>query len=344
MVSTALTALTLASRDDISDVDLVSIAQQAERLGYDTFFTGEAWGRDAFTVLTMIACHTSKIRLGTGIIPVFSRTPGIIAQSVASLDRISNGRATLGLGTSGRIVIEQWHGVPYERPLARTREYMEIIRTALYGMPVDHEGDFFSLSRFRMGVRPVQRHVPIYVASLGPRNLRLTGELADGWLPIWVDHRRLPEMAGIVAEEVIKAGREFYSMTVAPQIICYVTESGEELAETEKRVRSHMAYYIGGMGQYYYNLFSRSGFQSEADAVREAWSAGDRAKAAATIPDELLENITVIGDAATCLDRMDKFRRAGANMPVVAFPHGATLEGMRRTLEVLAPANAEQPR
>ena len=340
----SLTALTLSSRDDISDADLVSVAQQAERLGYDTFFTGEAWGRDAFTVLTMIACHTTTLRLGTGIIPVFSRTPGIIAQSIASLDRISNGRATLGLGTSGRIVIEQWHGVPYERPLARTREYMEIIRTALYGRTVDYDGEFFKLSRFRMASPPVQRHVPMYVASLGPRNLALTGELADGWLPIWVDRRRLPEMAGIVAEATLKAGREFFTMTVAPQIMCYVTENGEELAETEKRVRSHMAYYIGGMGQYYYNLFSRSGFQAEADAVRVAWSAGDKGKAAAIIPDDLLENITIIGDAPTCLQRMEQFRRAGADMPVVAFPHGSTLEGMRRTIEVLSPANSESGR
>ena len=335
------TALHMGSREDISDEELVSLAQQAERLGYEAIFTGEAWGRDAFTVLTMIACHTSRIRLATGIVPVFSRTPGLIAQSIASLDRISKGRAILGLGTSGRLVIEQWHGIPYRKPVTRTREYMEIIRSVLYGRPAEYDGEFFQLSRFRLGVQPVQRHIPMYVASLGPRNLALTAELADGWLPIWVDRRRLPEMIGEMAEAALPAGRELYTITVAPQIICYVTEDAEELAETEKRVRGHMAYYIGGMGEYYYNLFSRSGFQAEADAVREAWSAGDRGKAAATIPDELLENITIIGDAATCLSRMERFRRAGADMPVVAFPHGSTLEGMRRTMEVLAPANAE---
>ncbi len=335
------TALHMGSREDISDEELVSLAQQAESLGYEAIFTGEAWGRDAFTVLTMIACHTTRIRLATGIVPVFSRTPGLIAQSIASLDRISNGRAILGLGTSGRLVIEQWHGIPYRKPVTRTREYMEIIRSVLYGRPAEYDGEFFQLSRFRLGVQPVQRHIPMYVASLGPRNLALTAELADGWLPIWVDRRRLPEMIGQMAEAALPAGRELYTITVAPQIMCYVTEGAEELAETEKRVRGHMAYYIGGMGEYYYNLFSRSGFQAEADSVREAWSAGDRGKAAATIPDELLENITVIGDAATCLSRMEQFRRAGADMPVVAFPHGSTLDGMKRTMEVLAPANAE---
>ena len=282
------TALHMGSREDISDEELVSLAQQAERLGYEAIFTGEAWGRDAFTVLTMMACHTTTIRLATGIIPVFSRTPGLIAQSIASLDRISRGRAILGLGTSGRLVIEQWHGIPYRKPVTRTREYMEIIRSVLYGRPAEYDGEFFQLSRFRLGVQPVQRHIPMYVASLGPRNLALTAELADGWLPIWVDRRRLPEMIGQMAEAALPAGRELYTITVAPQIICYVTEDAEELAETEKRVRGHMAYYIGGMGEYYYNLFRRSGFQAEADAVREAWSAGDRGKAAATIPDETL--------------------------------------------------------
>ena len=334
------TALHMGSREDISDEELVSLAQQAERLGYEAVFTGEAWGRDAFTVLTMIACHTTTLKLATGIIPVYSRTPGLIAQSIASLDRISKGRAILGLGTSGRLVIEQWHGIPYRKPVTRTREYMEIIRSVLYGRPAEYDGEFFQLSRFRLGVQPVQRHIPMYVASLGPRNLALTAELADGWLPIWVDRRRLPEMIGQMAEAALPAGRELYTITVAPQIICYVTEDAEELAETEKRVRGHMAYYIGGMGEYYYNLFSRSGFQAEANAVREAWSAGDRGKAAAIIPDELLENITIIGDAAACLSRMERFRRAGADMPVVAFPHGSNLEGMRRTMEVLAPANA----
>ena len=334
------TALTLSSRDDISDADLVSIAQLAEKRGYETFFTGEAWGRDAFTVLTMIACHTTTLRLATGIVPVFSRTPGLIAQSIASLDRISNGRAILGLGTSGRLVIEQWHGIPYRKPLTRTREYMEIIRSVLYGRPADYQGEFFRLSRFRLGVRPVQRHIPMYLASLGPRNLALTAELADGWLPIWIDRRRLPEMIGQMAEAALPAGRELYTITVAPQIMCYVAENGEELAETEKRVRSHMAYYIGGMGRYYYDLFRRSGFQAEADAVRQAWDAGDRGKAAAIIPDELLENIAIIGDAAACRDRMEKFRRAGADMPVMAFPHGSTIEGIRRTIDALAPVNA----
>jgi F420-dependent oxidoreductase-like protein len=331
------TALTLGAGQDISDDDRISIAQLADRLGYHTFFTGESWGRDAFTMLTMIACHTQSIRVGTGIVPVFSRSPALIAQTIASLDQISKGRATLGLGSSGRLLIEQWHGQSFEKPVARTREYIEIIRKALSGQPLNHKGEFFQLGRFSLGSPPLQENIPIYLASLGPRNLELTGQLSDGWLPIWLHHHRLPELKSEIAEAANKAGRDISQITVAPQIICHVADSPEELEETRQQVRAHMAYYIGGMGQYYYNLFSRSGFQVEADAVREAWAAGDRTKATAAVSEDMLENITVIGDAASCRAKLDRFRSAGADMPVVAFPHGASTDGMKHTLEALAP-------
>ena len=331
------TALTLSSRQDIPDDDLIAIAQLADRLGYHTFFTGESWGRDAFTVLTMIACHTQSLRVGTGIVPVFSRSPALIAQTIASLDQISKGRATLGLGSSGRLLIEQWHGQSFEKPVARTREYIEIIRKALSGQPLNHEGQFFRLGRFRLGAPPLQENIPIYLASLGPRNLELTGQLCDGWLPIWLHHQRLPELKAEIGEAANRSGRDISQITVAPQIICHVAADSNELEETKQQVRAHMAYYIGGMGQYYYNLFCRSGFQDEAGAVREAWTVGDRPKATAAVSEDMLENITVIGDAASCRAKLDRFRSAGANMPVVAFPHGASTDGIKHTLEALAP-------
>ena len=331
------TALQFGARQDTTDAEVISIAQLAEKLGYNTFFTGEAWGRDAFTVLTMIGCHTTTLRLGTGIVSVFSRTPGIIAQSIASLDIISQGRAILGLGTSGRLVIEDWHGVPYHRPVARTREYMEIIRQALSGGAVNYEGEFFQLKRFRMGAPPIQERLPIYLASLGPKNLELTGELADGWLPIWVHQERLPELIGQVARAAGEVGRDISEITVAPQIMCYASEDDEDLAEAVQRIRGHMAFYIAGMGQYYYDLFSRSGFQAEADAVREAWGNRERDKAAAAISDNMLENIAVFGDPATCRAKLEQFRRSGADMPIITFPQGSSLEGVRFTLQALAP-------
>ena len=161
-------ALTFSSRDNNDDTDLIAVAQAADRLGYDSFWTGESWGRDAFTVLTMLAGHTERIGLGTGIVTVYSRTPGLIAQSIASLDCISGGRAILGLGASGRIVIEDWHGVKFDHPVARTREYIDIIRMALSGQRVNYEGRFYNLKRFRMGISPVQEAHPDLRCVAGP--------------------------------------------------------------------------------------------------------------------------------------------------------------------------------
>jgi F420-dependent oxidoreductase-like protein len=330
-------ALTFSSRDNNDDTDLIAVAQAADRLGYNSFWTGESWGRDAFTVLTMLACHTERIGLGTGIVTVYSRTPGLIAQSIASLDCISRGRAILGLGSSGRIVIEDWHGVPFDHPVARTREYMDIVRLALSGGRVNYEGRFYNLQRFRMGVSPVQEQIPVYVASLGRRNLELTGELADGWLPIWPHCEKLPEIKQPMVEAALAAGRSECDVTTAPQILCCATDDGETLAAATGQARAHMAFYIGGMGQYYYDLFCRYGYEGEADAVRVAWAEGDRSKAAAAITDEMVENITVIGSPEECRRKMDKFRGNGVDMPIVAFPHGTNRETMLDTLEALAP-------
>ena len=330
-------ALTFSSRDNNDDTDLIAVAQAADRLGYHSFWTGESWGRDALTVLTMLACHTERIGLGTGIVTVYSRTPGLIAQSIASLDCISGGRAILGLGTSGRIVIEDWHGVKFDHPVTRTREYIDIVRMALSGGRVNYKGKFYELKRFRMGVSPVQERIPIYVASLGRRNLQLTGELADGWLPIWMHCEQLPQIKQPLADAAEAAGRSISDITTAPQILCCATDDGDALAEATAQARAHMAFYVGGMGQYYYDLFGRYGYRAQGDAVRAAWAEGDRSKAAAAITDEMIDSITVIGSPEDCRWKMDRFRANGVDMPIVAFPHGTDRETMLGTLEALAP-------
>ena len=330
-------ALTFSSRDNNDDGDLIALAQAADRLGYHSFWTGESWGRDAFTVLTMLACHTERIGLGTGIVTVYSRTPGLIAQSIASLDCISQGRAILGLGSSGRIVIEDWHGVKFDHPVARTREYMDIVRLALSGGRVNYEGRFYELKRFRMGVAPVQQNIPIYVAALGRRNLELTGQLADGWLPIWTHREKLPEIRQPLADAAAAAGRSIDDITTAPQILCCASDDGAALAAATAQARAHMAFYIGGMGQYYYDLFCRYGYRAAGDAIRAAWAEGDRGKAAAAITDDMIDNITVIGSPAECRQKMARFRANGVDMPIVAFPHGTNRATMLGTLEALAP-------
>ncbi len=332
-------ALTFSSRDNNDDSDLIAVAQAADRLGYDSFWTGESWGRDAFTVLTMLACNTERIKLGTGIVTVYSRTPGLIAQSIASLDCISGGRAILGLGTSGRIVIQDWHGVKFDYPVSRTREYIEIVRMALAGGRVNYDGRFYQLQRFRMGVQPVQDVIPIYVASLGKRNLELTGELADGWLPIWTHREKLPEIKGPLLARLRESGRDDGDMTTAPQILSCASNNEETVGNAIRQARAHMAFYIGGMGTYYYDLFCRYGYQAEGDAVRRSWAEGDRGAAAQAITDEMVDSITAIGTPNDCREKMNRFRSNGVDMPIVAFPHGTERDTMLGTLEALAPSN-----
>ena len=321
-----------------TDIDqILAVARRADELGYDSIWIGEAWGMDAFAVLTSIACHTSRIRLGTGIATVFSRTPSLLAQSVATLDIISKGRAVLGLGTSGRAVIEGWHGLKYDRPLERTREYINIIRMALEGQRVNHQGKFFQVAHFRLLSSPVQEHLPIFVASIGPKNLALTGEMADGWLPIWVHVGKIAEMKKRVEEGAARAGRSIEEVTVAPQVLAYVTRSEEERAEARRLISSHMAYYVGGMGPYYQELFKGYGYLEESRLVAEAWAKNDREKAALLISDDMLDNITAYGNADECREKLQGYRSKGADTPVISLPHGCPMEAIMHTLEALAP-------
>ena len=325
-----------ASRE-ISDEDLITLAKQADTSGYHSFWTGESWGRDAFTVLTMVACHTENLRLGTGIVTTYSRTPALIAQTVASLDILSKGRAILGLGNSGKVVVEGWHGVPFDSPLARTREFIEIIRKALSGSRVDHQGRFYQMERFRMISPPVQERVPIYMASLGPKNLELTGEHADGCLPVWVNRERFPELREQIGIGATKSGRNASDVTIAPYIFCYTADGPEDLAHGEQLLRAHMAYYVGGMGTFYFDSVSRAGFNSEAQAIKEAWASGNRERAAKSVSDRMLESIVVLGNAQQCRDQINGFRKAGVDLPIINFPHGTDLITINRTMIALAP-------
>lgn len=336
-MTTEVTGLSIGGGRSTNDDEIIAVTRRADELGYDTVWTGEAWGRDVFTVLTMIACHTSRLHLGTGIATVFSRTPSMIAQSIASLDVISKGRAVLGLGTSGRLVVEGWHGLKYERPLERTREYIEIIRMALAGQRVNYQGRNFELSRFRLQFSPVQERIPIFVASLGQRNMALTGELADGWLPTWVHVDHLPGMKAQLEEGAQKSGRTAGDLTAAPQIMSYVTRNNDEKAEARRLLSGHMAYYVGGMGTYYNDLFQRYGYGEEAQRVREAWASNERERAASIFSDDILDKLTIWGDVEECRDKLSKYRENGADMPVIGFPHGCSLDASIRTLEALAP-------
>ena len=217
------------------------------------------------------------------------------------------------------------------------REFIEIIRKALSGSRVDHQGRFYQMERFRMISPPVQERVPIYMASLGPKNLELTGEHADGCLPVWVNRERFPELREQIGIGAAKSGRNASDVTIAPYIFCYTADGPEDLAHGEQLLRAHMAYYVGGMGTFYFDSVSRAGFGVEAQAIKAAWATGNREQAAGSVSDRMLQSIVVLGDAQQCRDQISGFRKSGADLPIVNFPHGTDLTVINRTMTALAP-------
>ena len=326
--------LTLPRTEDIPRSQVVEFVQRAEELGYDSIWVGESWGRDLFTVLTQIAVKTSRIKLGTGIATVFSRTPALIGQTAASLDEISEGRVILGLGTSGHIVVENWHGVKYDRPLQRIKEYIEIIRLVIAGQRVNYDGEIYHLKNFRLQFEPVRPSIPIFVASISPKSLRQSGELADGVLPIHLSRRRIEEFKAPLIEGAKAAGRDPATIELAPYIITCVADDPTAAREL---VRRHVAYYAGGMGVYYNQLVARYGYQEEAARIKEAWSRGDRAAAAQMVTDELLDDVAISGTAEQARAALDAYRAGGVTLPIVSFAHGASADMIRQTIEALAP-------
>ncbi len=304
----------------------------AEELGFDSVWIPEAWGRDAITVLAVLATRTTRIKLATGIVNVFSRTPAITAQTIASLDDLSNGRAILGLGVSGPRVIEQWHGLPFETPLERTREFVEVVREILKGEPVDYSGHIFRLRGFSLGFKPPRHDIPIFLAAIGPANIRLAGEVADGWLPIFASPDLLASGAGWLAEGAALSGRSGRDIQIASYVPALLGPGADD------RLRAHIAYYVGAMGSYYYRLMVRSGWGAEADRIRSLWRLGSRREAAASVSQEMLEGLTLRGSVAGARERLLEFRSQGVTIPILAMPEGATFEAIRATLESLSTA------
>ena len=280
----------------------------AEDLGYSCLSMGESWGEDAFTSLAQLAAVTSRIRIGTSIVPVFARSPANVAMTALNLDRMSEGRFFLGLGTSGRLVIQDLHGERFEKPLTRMREYIDIVRKALRGDALDHDGEFFHTKRFRLRVPPYRPALPIYIASLSPASLRLTGELADGWLPIFLAPSRMAAALADLEAGAAAAGRSWQSIAISPQVSIYVTGN---VAAARDRERPHIAFYIGGMGVFYHQYMHRIGFGAEADRVREAFQSRDRDKAARLVTDEMVDAMTIIGDPGQCRKQMQAYFDAG---------------------------------
>ena len=329
--------IAIPTADALTRQQTMDLVRRAEELGYHSAWYGESWGYDAFTTLAEAACHTSTIALGTHVATVFSRTPAMMAQSAASLDAISNGRLILGLGTSGPIVVRDWHGVEWTRPLRRTREYVEILRLALSGEPVDYEGELFQLRGFRLRLKPVRREVPVMIASIGPRNVELTGEIADGWLPIFPHTASLPGLRALLAKGAARGGRDASALEIAPSVLAAVSDDEGRVRDL---ARSHVAFYVGGMGTFYYEAVAGHGFPEEAAHIRAEWAKPGRAgrpAAAAAVTDAMLDAMTLVGRRERVLTKLEELSEAGVSLPILEFPFGSDLPLMRDTLEALAP-------
>jgi F420-dependent oxidoreductase-like protein len=289
--------------------------RQAEEAGVDTVWVAEAWGRDCFTILTLLAHETTRIKLGTGIVNCYSRTPAALAQHFATLDEFSGGRMIIGLGTSGHRVIEHFHGVPFQPSLTRLREYVEIIRMILAGEPLKYQGKLFRLERgFRLRFPPVRSRIPIFIASLTPKSVAQTAAIADGWMPVMIPLQHLAQEVAAFRQLVRDAGRDPQSVMVRSPGAVTVTRDIDKAREESK---AHLAFYLTNMGDFYREQLIRLGYEDAVSRVRRAWDEGGRAVGTAAVPDALVESLFLAGPVEACIGRLEAQAAAGVDMHTV---------------------------
>lgn len=312
-------------------VELIALAQEAERLGYDSAWAAEAWGTDAVTVLAWLAATTSTIKVGSAILQMPARTAANTAMTAATLDLMSGGRFLLGLGTSGPQVVEGWHGQPWGKPLTRTREYVEIVRAALRREALEFHGKEYEIpyagddatglgKPLKLLVRPPRETIPIYLAALSPKSVRTAFEIADGWLPIFFS----PEHARAAFEYEPRDGFD-----IAPTVNVVVSE---DVGAARDVLRPVLALYVGGMGargaNFYNALVRRYGFEDDADRIQQLYLDGKQREAIAAVPDALVDAVSLVGPPERIRDRLDAWRESGATTLLVTARDVATLRAM----------------
>jgi F420-dependent oxidoreductase-like protein len=309
--------------------ELVELAVEAERLGYDSAWAAEAWGTDVVTVLSWLGARTTTLKLGAGIMQIPARTPAMTGMTAATLDLLSGGRFLLGLGTSGPAVAEGWHGEEFGRPLARTREYVEIVRSVLRREALEHHGEHYDIPRgdhrpLKLMARPLRAEVPIYLAAIGPKNVALAVEIADGWLPIWISPERLRDVFG---EALAGADEGFDVAAFGVQALVI-----DDIQAGRDAFKPLLALYVGGMGTYYNRLVGRYGYEAEAATIRDLYLGGRKRDAAAAVPDALVDEVALVGPKERIADRLDAWRESGVTTLLVQTLDRATLRTMAELL------------
>ena len=312
-----------------SPLALISLAQEAERLGYDSAWASEAWGTDAVSVLAWLGATTTRIGLGSAIMQIPGRTPALTAMTAATLDLLSGGRFRLGLGTSGPQVVEGWHGEPWGKPLRKTREYVEIVRAALGREVLEHHGEHYDIplssgtglgKPLRLMARPLRADLPIYLAVISPRAVEQAFEIGDGWLPIFWS----PERSREVFRSAFSHVRPGFDVApTAPVLLTDDLEAGRD------SVKPYYALYIGGMGargtNFYNDLAVRYGYEAEARTIQDLFLEGKHREAAAVVPDALVDEVALVGPKERIADRLAAWSESGATSLLVSTEDVETL-------------------
>lgn len=287
----------------------------ADAAGVDSVFVAEAWGQDAFSLLTLLADRTERIQLATGIVNIYSRTPAALAQHFATLDELSDGRAIIGLGNSGPRVIEHFHGVPFEPALQRMRETVDLLRAFFRHERVYYDGEVFKLERgFALRFEPVRKEVPIYLATLHPKSVRMTAEIADGWLPTMIPIENLARETERVKGWVAAAGRDPDGFTVRAPSGVTVANSPAKAEEARRRAAGGLAFYCARMGDFYFRQLTRQGYGDEAARVKRAWDEKGASAAIEAVPPEMLDRFGFVGSTEACVERLEEQAAAGVDL------------------------------
>ena len=330
-----------------SAAEPVSLAVEAERLGYSVVWAAEAYGSDAPTLLSWIAAHTERIDVGSAIMQIPARTPAMTAMTAATLDLVSGGRFRLGLGVSGPQVSEGWHGVRFDKPLGRTREYVDVVRMALARRTVAYEGEHIRLplpdgpgKPLKLMLEPYRNAIPVYLAAVGPKNLELAGEIADGWLAIFFAPEHAQVSMAPLRAGAERAGRTLADIDVTPSVPVLV---GDDLEACAEPLRGYTALYVGGMGsrsQNFYNaLARRMGFEEAAQRIQDLYLDRRHREAMAAVPMELIDQTTLIGPPDRIAARLPAYADAGVTTLSVT-PFGDTVDARLAALRVVSEALA----
>jgi F420-dependent oxidoreductase-like protein len=302
-------------------VDAVALAQEADRLGFHSIWTAEAYGSDAVSPLVWLAAKTERINVGTAILQMPARSPAMTAMTAATIDLLTGGRMLLGLGVSGPQVVEGWHGVPYGKPLGRTREYVGIVREILKReRPLEHHGEHYDIpvrgglglgKPLKLIIHPFRPSIPIYLAAVGPKNVALAAELGDGWLPIFFSPERMPIYQEWLDEGFARAvaGKDRANFDIAATVHIQL---GDDVAECRNHIKPMLALYIGGMGakekNFYFNLACRYGYEEAAHKIQDAYLAGKKMEAIMAVPDQLVDEVALCGPRERIAERLAAWR------------------------------------